>query len=49
VKEKARIAELEADLARHIETALDTNEALYKAEAEVARLRKLFGMTEGEA
>jgi tRNA(Ile)-lysidine synthase TilS/MesJ len=34
----ARIAELEADIARHIETALDTNEALFKAEAELAAL-----------
>jgi hypothetical protein len=33
-----RIAALEADLARHIATALDTNEALWKAEAELAAL-----------
>ena len=30
----ALLEELEADLARHIATALDTNEALWKAEAE---------------
>ena len=34
----ARIAALEADLAHHIVTALDTNEALYKAEAALAEL-----------
>jgi len=34
-----RIAALEADLAHHIATALDTNEALYKAEAELAALK----------
>jgi len=31
------IEQAEADLARHIETALDTNEALYKAEEALAR------------
>ena len=34
-----RIAELEAELARRIATALDTNDALFKAEAENERLR----------
>jgi hypothetical protein len=36
---RAANAEMEADIARHIETALDTNEALFQAEAELAALK----------